>query len=332
VLKDNRIPPRGFTNAAFEAFGGEPVGASYADGQHWDEVSYPVGEAAVAAEATLWYQTASREYVEFLRDENATNAAGFLLFDLWEQHGKSEPVAMARATLAPGGAAERCRRSLARAGDRYRKTHLREWQRCFESEVRGLSCDAGRRDAALADAEAALRSTLGGAADRACAGADVTPSSLGHGTSCPAPCASVTLFGAADLAECSLCLAEQLDAAALGAAYGAQLPAVPGTLPGGAADCQRSLAKAATALAASWAKARLRCERRNAAGKRPPVDCSTDPALAKASERARREIARCENLVPLEGCAEAGDTDAVRVCLEDALERPSAGFAGAVYP
>src|SRR6185295_12262714 len=30
--KDNRIPPRGFTNAAFAAFDGQPVGATYPDG------------------------------------------------------------------------------------------------------------------------------------------------------------------------------------------------------------------------------------------------------------------------------------------------------------
>jgi len=333
VLKDNRIPPRGFSNAAFEAFGGEPVGASYADGQHWDDVSYPVGAAAVAAEVTLWYQTSSREYIEFLRDQNTTNAAGFLLFDLWDQHGKSEPVAMARATLeARGGAAERCRRSVARAGKKYRKAHLREWQRCFETEVRGLTCDAGRRDEQLAKAEAALRSHLGGASDRACVGADVTPASFGHGTSCPAPCARITLFEAGDLADCSVCLAQELDGAALAAAFGAEPPSLPGTLPGSAAACQRSLDQAATGLAADWTRARERCEKGNASGKRPPLDCAADPALAKASQTARRAIARCENLAPLAGCAEAGDVDAVLACFEDTLEQPAAGFVGAVYP
>lgn len=67
-LKDTRIPPRGFTNAAFAAIDAEPVGGTYADGQYWDEVAYPVGAGAVRAEVTLYYQTASREYVEFLRD------------------------------------------------------------------------------------------------------------------------------------------------------------------------------------------------------------------------------------------------------------------------
>ncbi len=333
VLKDNRIPPRGFTNAAFTAFGGEPVGASYADGQHWDDVVYPVGEQAAAAEVTLWYQTASREYVEFLRDENTTNAAGFLLHDLWSAHGRSEPVAMARATVeADEKSAARCRKSVARVQKRFRKAHLRAWERCIETDARGRTCDVKGRDEELASAEAALRDGLSGAGDRACAGADVTPLSLGHGTSCPVPCATVTLFALGDLAECAVCLAEALDDAALEAAWGVAPPALPGTTPAGAEACQASLATAAAGLAAKWAGARERCEKGNAAGKKPPVDCDQDPALAKASDAARRELARCASFAPLSGCAEAGDADGVLACLEDALAVPAEGFVGAAYP
>jgi hypothetical protein len=332
VLKDNRIPPRGFSQAAFEAFGGEPVGASYADGQHWDEVAYPVGPQARSAELTLWYQTASREYVEFLRDENTTNAAGFVLHDLWSQHGMSEPVAMARASVfAESRTAERCRRSVARLEKRYRKAHLRAWQRCFETEARGLPCDEDARDALLARAEAALRAGLAGGSDRACTGASVTPVSLGHGTSCPAPCAPITLYDLADLAECTLCLANELDGAALEAAFGARPPALPGELPAGAAPCQAAMTGAATGLAAATTAALARCEKANAAGG-TPVDCSADPALAAAGERARRRIARCDDLSPLEGCAEAGDAGGALACLEDALAEPAAGYVGAVYP
>ena len=39
VVKDNRIPPRGFTNANFQAIQSPPVGYSYADGQYWDETA-----------------------------------------------------------------------------------------------------------------------------------------------------------------------------------------------------------------------------------------------------------------------------------------------------
>ncbi len=131
-VKDNRIPPRGFTNAAFEAFDGEPVGATYADGQYWDEAVYPVGPSAVQAEVTLYYQTASREYVEFLRDENVTTAAGNVLFDLWDQHNKSEPVAMAHAFVeSDATAVNRCHKTLARLHQRLRTKYLKEWAKCY---------------------------------------------------------------------------------------------------------------------------------------------------------------------------------------------------------
>ena len=99
VYKDNRIPPQGFANAAFADFGGAPVDDSrpaprYPDGQNWDASSYPLPSTARTVVATLYYQTTSKEYVEFLRDENTTNTAGQDLYDLWVAHGRAAPVAM----------------------------------------------------------------------------------------------------------------------------------------------------------------------------------------------------------------------------------------------
>ncbi len=93
-VKDNRIPPRGFTNANFEAIQAAPVGAVYADGQYWDDTLYAIPAGAARAEARLYYQTASKEYIEFLRDENRTNTTGQVLYDQWELLGKSPPVEM----------------------------------------------------------------------------------------------------------------------------------------------------------------------------------------------------------------------------------------------
>jgi hypothetical protein len=93
-LKDNRIPPRGFTNAGFEAVQAAPVGATYADGQYWDDTLYAVPANAARAEVRTYYQTASKDYIEFLRDENTTNTAGQILYDQWELLGKSPPVEM----------------------------------------------------------------------------------------------------------------------------------------------------------------------------------------------------------------------------------------------
>jgi hypothetical protein len=69
VFKDNRIPPRGFTNAAFAARDMQPVGATYADGQYWDTTYYPLHPEADSISVRLMYQTASSEYLDFLASE-----------------------------------------------------------------------------------------------------------------------------------------------------------------------------------------------------------------------------------------------------------------------
>ncbi|HSK38916.1 MAG TPA: FlgD immunoglobulin-like domain containing protein, partial [Arenibaculum sp.] len=105
VVKDNRIPPQGFLNATFDVFGGKPVDPTkpaprYADGQNWDLSTFHLPPSARSATATLRYQTTSKEYVEFLRDENTTNSAGQLMYDLWAANGRSAPVAMAADSAA----------------------------------------------------------------------------------------------------------------------------------------------------------------------------------------------------------------------------------------
>ncbi|MGH2570555.1 MAG: FlgD immunoglobulin-like domain containing protein, partial [bacterium] len=116
VYSDNRIPPRGFTNAGFEAIQSPPVAYAYADGQHWDVASYFLPATAETAHVALRYQTLSKEYVEFLRDANVTNTAGQDLYDAWAAHGKSAPVTMVEASVALG--------PLATAVDETRETRL----------------------------------------------------------------------------------------------------------------------------------------------------------------------------------------------------------------
>jgi hypothetical protein len=76
--KDNRIPPQGFNIAGAAARLSEPVwqkvsvpnyftAAEYAGG--YDEVALIVPTGATRVEVKLYYQTTSREYIEFLRDE-----------------------------------------------------------------------------------------------------------------------------------------------------------------------------------------------------------------------------------------------------------------------
>jgi hypothetical protein len=100
VYHDNRIPPRGFTNAGFAAVQSPPVGHAYEDGQYWDVTSYALPATADSVVVRLYYQTLSKEYVEFLRDANHTNGSGQALYDAWAANGRSAPILMAQARAA----------------------------------------------------------------------------------------------------------------------------------------------------------------------------------------------------------------------------------------
>jgi glucose/arabinose dehydrogenase len=82
TVKDNRIPPRGYTVAAYSRPGMTPIGATYADGQYWDETVYAVPASAERVVASLFYQTASKEYIDFLRTEGGQDGA--TLGTLWD--------------------------------------------------------------------------------------------------------------------------------------------------------------------------------------------------------------------------------------------------------
>lgn len=112
-LKDNRIPPRGFTHADFEAIQAAPVAkendpwpSAYADGQFWDDTFFPIPgglQPSEYVEVTLYHQTTTREYIEFLRDANPnrndpTNR-GQVAYDAWVAQGKSLPTVMVFDTL-----------------------------------------------------------------------------------------------------------------------------------------------------------------------------------------------------------------------------------------
>jgi hypothetical protein len=137
VAKDNRIPPEGFrptTGSDPQGYETRPVAYSYpetAPGSgvlvNHDETVYtvPVPPGAVAplqVTATLQYQTASREYIDFLRNEAVENAQptenqmcnrswtvgpagrsrGQFLYELWTNpaYGRSPPVPMQTRTAS----------------------------------------------------------------------------------------------------------------------------------------------------------------------------------------------------------------------------------------
>ena len=111
IFKDNRIPPKGFTNFEFIQRLAEPIGSSYADSQYWDDSWYTLPKTAVNVSVTLFYQTISREYVEFLRDQNSGNPYdwnnwGSRLYASWQVHGKSQPIVMNAVTCSVKDSAE----------------------------------------------------------------------------------------------------------------------------------------------------------------------------------------------------------------------------------
>ena len=95
IEKDNRIPPRGFNNAAYEAGGAPAVACVYEDGQHWSDTDFAIPPGATSVAVTLNYQTVTRHYIEALRDGHHTNTKGQELYDLWIESGKGAPVLMA---------------------------------------------------------------------------------------------------------------------------------------------------------------------------------------------------------------------------------------------
>ncbi len=108
VFKDNRIPPRGFTNAAFEAVQAGHTGAHYEDGEHWDDTLFSIPSGAVRADVIVYYQTVSLEYAEFLRDTNTNPAPndGTVFWNAYVATGKSAPHVMDEFSikLAPNAA------------------------------------------------------------------------------------------------------------------------------------------------------------------------------------------------------------------------------------
>ena len=99
IYLDNRIPPVGFTNDGFTEINAQPIGYAYSDGQHWDDTTYAIPIDAVQAVVTVYHQTTSKEYIEFLRDANVTNDSGQIAYDQWVAQGMSAPVVMDSAFL-----------------------------------------------------------------------------------------------------------------------------------------------------------------------------------------------------------------------------------------
>lgn len=126
---DNRIPPLGWDPVAYATNRASPVipalysangwQSDYLDsgggGENWDDVVYAIPSGTDRAELVLYYQTASREYIEAIVADHpgagdpdipvhvgvtGTFTRATLLDEAWQAVGRSEPVEMTRTVLA----------------------------------------------------------------------------------------------------------------------------------------------------------------------------------------------------------------------------------------
>ena len=91
-----------------------PVDYSYAAGQYWDTTTYVLPAGTTKVEVTLFFQAASGEYLDFLKQQANVAVAdavvgqpvnwGKVVGDLRDQLNLDDPVIMASASLdIPGG-------------------------------------------------------------------------------------------------------------------------------------------------------------------------------------------------------------------------------------
>ena len=108
VMFDNRIPPMGFTNAAADAVQSGAVGYTYADGQYWDDTYFAIPSGARTAKVSVMYQTSSKEYMEFLRDNagSGPDSTGQIAYNQWVLWGKSAPAPIDTGSITFGCACD----------------------------------------------------------------------------------------------------------------------------------------------------------------------------------------------------------------------------------
>lgn len=104
ILSDTRIPPTGFVAGPTTT----PLGdVDFSDGaggyKSFDEATFTVTIPAGAVgkqhlEARVYYQSMTREYVDFLASANTTNTKGTDLRAIYDSTGKAPPISIATAT------------------------------------------------------------------------------------------------------------------------------------------------------------------------------------------------------------------------------------------
>jgi hypothetical protein len=234
--------------------------------------------------------------------------------------------------LAPVEAREECLKDLDGASRSYAKKHLKEWGRCHGDEVGGFACDAGGRDRKLAGASGDLHAAVGGAKDKRCEGADLTPRLVGQEELCGGGCGSIALADFVDLADCFACRQEEATNALLVAALGAAPPDLPPqVVESDAAKCANDLLKGLQKGVAKVQKLLGRCELENVAAA-TPVDCSAELADELAGVRADVDarLAKCRDTTGLAGCYADPKTGSP-TCLGDAAVAIGSGLVDVTF-
>lgn len=122
TIHDTRIPPAGFRPPA--ELDMRPSGRDYDNGdgtfRHWDEPSYTFeglcGTGTLRLRARLRYQSNSREYMEFLRDNAPASfdpalggrSWGDVAFEAWRTHGGDVPIDMETIEVELGASPGAC--------------------------------------------------------------------------------------------------------------------------------------------------------------------------------------------------------------------------------
>jgi hypothetical protein len=206
--------------------------------------------------------------------------------------------------LAPAAARAACFGEVQKRMAKYGKTHLKEWGRCYLDELGGIACDTGRRDLKIAKAADKLRSAVGGASDKRCAGAGLTPALLDLPDSCGAPCEPIELHSISDWADCLVCRQDAGTDAMLDAVVGTSPPDLPPDVLGpDSLRCSGKLAKGIRKGIDEVQRLLGSCELANVTAA-SPVDCAATLAseIAAAEAQVDSAIDSCRSTADLSGC------------------------------
>lgn len=206
--------------------------------------------------------------------------------------------------LAPPDVRARCLKDMEKGLERLTKAHLREWGDCYLDEAAGVACDTAKRDVRIAKAEAKLRSVVGGARDRNCAGASMSAGLLGLPAQCGAPCGSITQNTMTRIADCLVCQQTAATNAMLTATIGTAPPDLPmTTLSPAAQRCSQQLVIGVQNGIRAVQRAIAACEL-EAVVADTEVDCEAQlaPVLAREAAKADQKLDRCTDTTGMEGC------------------------------